>query len=149
MVKSPAALVPCCKTIPPLWEAVEFPLSMVQMTPACKRLTEMFLDSVSAAGRGRGRGWERGVVASGCYFHSLGLLRCPFTAGKLRVSVLVLLHLYLRCQPVAAFLELKVPQPKARRCRDSVCRIHASAARWISLFTHLPASSLRRFVKPG
>lgn len=54
MVKSPAALVPCCKTIPLLWEAVEFPLSMVQMTPACKPLTEMSLDSVPAAGEGGG-----------------------------------------------------------------------------------------------
>lgn len=77
MVKAPAALVPCCKTIPPLWEAVEFPLSMVQMTPACKPFTEMLLDSVSAAGRGRGRGWEWGVVSSGCHFSSLGVLYCP------------------------------------------------------------------------
>lgn len=82
MVKSPAALVPCCKTILPLWEAVEFPLSMVQMTPACKPLTEMFLDSVSAGGRGRGRGWERGAITSSCYFNSLALLPCPHIAGK-------------------------------------------------------------------
>lgn len=67
MVKSPAALVPCCKTILPLWEAVEFPLSMVQMTPACKPLTEMFLDSVSAAGEGGGdgsKGWSFLAVIS-------------------------------------------------------------------------------------
>jgi len=60
MVKSPAALVPCCKTIPLLWEAVEFPLSMVQMTPACKPLTEMSLDSVPAAGEGGGMGARGG-----------------------------------------------------------------------------------------
>lgn len=52
---------------------MEFPLSMVQMTPACKPLTEMFLDSVSAGGRGRGRGWEPGAITSGCYFNSLTL----------------------------------------------------------------------------
>lgn len=46
---------------------MEFPLSMVQMTPACKPLTEMFLDSVSAAGEGGGdgsKGWSFLAVIS-------------------------------------------------------------------------------------
>lgn len=55
---------------------MEFPLSMVQMTPACKPLTEMFLDRVCAGGRGRGRGWQPGAITSGCYFNSLAVLWC-------------------------------------------------------------------------
>lgn len=121
MVKSPAAPVPCCKTIPPLWEAVEFPLSMVQMTPACKPLTEMFLDNVSAAGGGRGRGWER-------WWSLRDVISIPWVyciAGKLRVLVLVLLHLKLSCQPVAAFPEsarAKGTLLSRQRVQGPVCR---------------------------
>lgn len=143
MVKSPAALVPCCKTILPLWEAVEFPLLMVQMAPACKPLTEMFLDSVSAGGRGRGRGWSEGwslqAVISIPWFYCIA----HTWQGSAAASSASLTQL------VAAFLWSQVPQPKAWCCQGSVCRICAPAAGWSSLFTHLLASSQGGFVKPG
>lgn len=90
---------------------------MLQMTPACKALTEMFLDSVSAGGRARGRGWQRGVITLGCDFNSLALLPCPHTTGSAAASSASLTQL------VAAFLSLQVPQPEAWCCQGSVCRI--------------------------
>lgn len=120
MVKSPAAPVPCCKTIPPLWEAVEFPLSMVQMTPACKPLTEMFLDSVSAAGRGRGRGWQWGVVTPGCYFSSLGwslgaVVSVPWVVRALERGS------RFQCRFFASLSQLPTCDCISKRCPKALC----------------------------
>lgn len=99
MVKSPAALVPCCKTILPLWEAVEFPLLMVQMAPACKPLTEMFLDSVSAGGRGRGRGWSEGwslqaVISIPCLYRIAHTSQGSAAASSASLTLLVAAFLW-------------------------------------------------------
>jgi len=137
MVKSPAALVPCCKTIPPLWEAVEFPLSMVQITPACKPLTEMFLDSISAAGRGRGREGEWGVVTSGRHFNSLGSI-----AGK--CWFFCIFNSACGCVARVESAPAKGTVLSRQRVQDPCVGSQVNLAVYTS-----PVSSLRGFVKPG